>query len=165
MVSSQSIPNPNIYSSQLTNYPPGNVRQEFLVCVRQAIEIGAALIRPNIMLRSEGLIEYQNGPVHNMSYLFNLELFDARLRSACPHMPIYNDIAEVERVGEIAKVDRPWDLPEEQGVKLSFTAWAKLNRQQEGKITVFTMPRITGQTYVSLSPPFPITPSLIRISY
>ncbi|OAF60993.1 hypothetical protein VC83_02588 [Pseudogymnoascus destructans] len=124
----------------------GNVRQEFLVCVRQAIEIGASLIRPDIMLRSEGLIEYQNGPVHNMSYLFNLELFDARLRSACPHMPIYNDLAEVERVGEIARVGRPWDLPKEQGVQLSFTAWAKLNRQAQDKITVITMPRITGQT-------------------
>ncbi|KFZ06121.1 hypothetical protein V501_07710 [Pseudogymnoascus sp. VKM F-4519 (FW-2642)] len=131
----------------------GNVRQEFLVCVRQAIEIGASLIRPDIMLRSEGLIEYQNGPVHNMSYLFNLELFDARLRSACPHMPIYNDLAEVERVGEIAKVDRPWDLPKEQGVQLSFTAWAQLNRQARDKITVITMPRITGQTYVPLPLP------------
>ncbi|OBT78100.1 hypothetical protein VF21_02741 [Pseudogymnoascus sp. 05NY08] len=131
----------------------GNVRQEFLVCVRQAIEIGASLIRPGIMLRSEGLIEYQNGPVHNMSYLFNLELFDARLRSACPHMPIYNDLAEVERVGEIARVDRPWDLPKEQGVQLSFTAWAKLNRQALDKITVITMPRITGQTPVCADPP------------
>ncbi|ELR08011.1 hypothetical protein GMDG_02849 [Pseudogymnoascus destructans 20631-21] len=131
----------------------GNVRQEFLVCVRQAIEIGASLIRPDIMLRSEGLIEYQNGPVHNMSYLFNLELFDARLRSACPHMPIYNDLAEVERVGEIARVGRPWDLPKEQGVQLSFTAWAKLNRQAQDKITVITMPRITGQTPVCADPP------------
>ncbi|KFY00267.1 hypothetical protein O988_03401 [Pseudogymnoascus sp. VKM F-3808] len=126
----------------------GNVRQEFLVCVRQAIEIGASLILPTIMLRSEGLIEYQNGPVHNMSYLFNLPLFDSRLRSACPRMPIYNDLAEVERVGEIAKVDRPWDLPEQQGVRLSFTAWAKLNRQGEGRITVINMPKITGQTPV-----------------
>ncbi|OBT95118.1 hypothetical protein VE01_07345 [Pseudogymnoascus verrucosus] len=130
----------------------GNVRQEFLVCVRQAIEIGASLIRPNIMLRSEGLIEYQNGPVQNMSYLFNLELFDARLRSACPYMPIYNDLAEVEHVGEIARVDRPRNLPEEQGVQLSFTEWARLNRQPEGKITVITMPRITGQTPVCDDP-------------
>ncbi|KFY23987.1 hypothetical protein V493_05518 [Pseudogymnoascus sp. VKM F-4281 (FW-2241)] len=131
----------------------GNVRQEFLVCVRLAIEIGASLIRPNIMLRSEGLIEYQAGPVHNMSYLFNQELFDTRLRSACPHMPIYNDLAEVERVGDIARVDRPWTLPSKQGVQLSFKEWARLNRQAEGKITVITMPRITGQTPVCLDPP------------
>lgn len=50
-------------------------------------------------------------------------------------------------------MDRPWDLPEQQGVRLSFTAWAKLNRQREGKITVITMPRITGQTPVCADPP------------
>ncbi|OBT50601.1 hypothetical protein VE04_09135 [Pseudogymnoascus sp. 24MN13] len=127
----------------------GNVRQEFLVCVRQAIEIGASLIRPNIMLRSEGLIEYQNGPVHNMSYLFNLELFDARLRSACPYMPIYNDLAEVQLVGEVARVDLPRNLPEEQGVQLSFTEWARLNRQPEGKITFRTDTQRLASTILS----------------
>lgn len=129
------------------------MRQEFLVCVRQAIEIGAALIRPNIMLRSENIIEYQSGPVQNMSYLFDLPLFDARLRSACPQMPLHHDLAAAEKLGKTARVARPWDLPEHEGTRLSFTAWAALNRKPGDTITIIDMPRITGQTYAPRTPP------------
>lgn len=73
----------------LTQPAIGNVRQEILVCVRHAIEIGSSLIRPTIMLRPKNLIKYQNGPVENIDYMFDLKLFDARLRKACPLLPLY----------------------------------------------------------------------------
>ncbi len=132
----------------LTQPAAGNVRQEILVCVRDAIEIGAALIRPTIMLRSDGLIEYQRGPIHNMSYMFDLETFDARLRSACPLLPLYEDLTEVEKQGRpIARVTRPWDLPVENGEPITPKAWAEINQQGDGKITVINMPLIMRQTY------------------
>jgi len=131
----------------LTQPATGNVRQEILVCVRHAIEIGASLIRPTIMLRSDGLIEYQRGPIHNMSYMFDLEKFDARLRSACPLLPLYEDLRAVEKHGRpLARVARPWDLPQENGEPITPKAWAEINRQGDGKITVIDMPLIMGQT-------------------
>jgi hypothetical protein len=131
----------------LTQPAAGNVRQEILVCVRHAIEIGASLIRPTIMLRSDGLIEYQHGPIYNMSYMFDLEKFDARLRSACPLLPLYEDLRAVEKHGRpMARVARPWDLPKENGEPITPKTWAEMNRQGDGKITVIDMPLIMGQT-------------------
>jgi hypothetical protein len=128
-------------------FAKGNIRQEFLVCVRHAIEIGAALIRPRIMLRNEDLIEYQRGPIQNMSYMFDLETFDTRLRSACPLLALYDDIREVEKQGRpIARISRPWALPEEDGVPISPKTWAERNLQGDGKITVIDYPLIMGQT-------------------
>lgn len=132
----------------LTHTAAGNVRQEILVCVRHAIEIGAGLVRPTIMLRSDGLIEYQSGPIHNMSYMFDLDKFDARLRSACPLLPLYDDLRAVEKYGRpVARVQRPWDLPVENGEPITPKAWAEINRQGDGKITVIDMPLIMRQTY------------------
>lgn len=122
------------------------------MCVRHAIEIGAGLIRPTIMLRSEGLIEYQSGPIHDLGYMFDMEKFDARLKSACPQLPLYNDFEEVEKLGPVSGVARPWDLPEENGQRIAPKVWAEKNRQTIGKITVIDMPLIMGQTFGRFPP-------------
>jgi hypothetical protein len=95
------------------------------------------------MLRSEDLIEYQNGPVQNMSYMFDLELFDARLRSACPQMPLYDDLEEVEQLGEVVPIYRDRFLPQgDDGKTISLKTWATQQRQEIGKILVIDMDRM-----------------------
>lgn len=123
------------------------VRQEILVCIRHAIEIGASLIRPTIMSQSEGIAESQHGPVRSMSYMFDMEMFDARLRSACPLLPLYEDLRALERQGRtLARIGRPSDLPSENGQLMTPKAWAEQNLQGDGKITVIDYPLIMGQT-------------------
>lgn len=116
------------------------------MCVRHAIEIGAGLVRPTIMLRSEGIIEYQSGPVRDMGYMFDMEMFDARLKKACPQLPLYKDMQAVEKLGAVSRVARPWDLPEENGQRVTPKVWAEGNRKPTGTITVIDMPLIMGQT-------------------
>lgn len=100
------------------------------------------------MLRSDGLIEYQNGPIENMGYLFDLELFDARLRKACPLLPLYEDLRALENHGRtLARIGRPRDLPQENSQMMTPKAWAEQNLQGDGKITVIDYPLIMGQTY------------------
>jgi hypothetical protein len=100
------------------------------------------------MLRSEGLIEYQNGPIENMSYLFDLEMFDARLRESCPLLALYEDLRELEKHGrQLARIGRPRDLPWINDQMMTPKAWAEQNLQGDGKITVIDYPLIMGQTY------------------
>jgi hypothetical protein len=132
----------------LTQPAIGKVRQEILVCVRHAIEIGASLIRPTIILRPDGVIEFRNGPVHNLGYMFDLEKFNARLRSACPLLPLYDDLRQLERHGrKLARIGRPKDLPSENGKMMTPKAWAEQNLQGDWQITVIDYPLIMGQTY------------------
>jgi hypothetical protein len=117
--------------------------------VRHALEIGAALIRPTIMLRSKGLIEYQNGPVQNMSYLFDLEKFDERLKASCPQMRLYENLKEVERRGEIVRFAKPRVLPKDGNKDWNgFKKWANEQRQVIGKITVLDIDLVFAQTFV-----------------
>jgi hypothetical protein len=99
------------------------------------------------MLRSEGLIEYQQGPIHDMGYMFDLETFEARLRKSCPLLPLYPDMRALEKHGrQIARVGRPRDLPEEDGKRMTPKEWAEKNLAGEGKVTVIDYPLIMGQT-------------------
>jgi hypothetical protein len=99
------------------------------------------------MLRSEGLIEYQNGPIENMSYMFDLGIFDARVKKACPLLPLYEDLRELEKHGrELTRIGRPRDLPQENGQMMTPKAWVEQNLQGEGRITVIDYPLIMGQT-------------------
>jgi hypothetical protein len=131
----------------------GNVRQEILVCVRHAIEIGAGLIRPTVMLRSDNIIEYQHGPVRNMSYLFELEKFDERLKASCPQMRLYEDDAEVEALGDVVRILKPRILDDDGNKDWNgFRKWAEENQQEKGKITVLDVDLVFGQTYVVCLP-------------
>jgi len=127
----------------------GNVRQEILQCTRLAIEIGAALIRPSMRLRSEGLIEYQTGPLIGFEYLFDTPKFEKRLAAACPRMRLFEDMQAVERKGNITRIVRPWFLPDdESGNPISLAAWTDENRAMNGNITVIDMPLTMGQSQV-----------------
>jgi hypothetical protein len=46
----------------------------------------------------------------------------------------------------MARVARPWDLPRENGEPITPKAWAEINRQGDGQITVIDMPLIMRQT-------------------
>lgn len=94
------------------------------------------------MLRSEDLIEYQNGPVRNMSYMFDSEVFDQRLKSACPQLQVFETLEDVQKLGSVEHVFRNRNLPQGEDGKISVKEWAQLNRPEIGKILVVDMDRM-----------------------
>jgi hypothetical protein len=131
----------------LTKCVSADVKQKILICLRDAIEIGASLMRPTITIQSGGLAEYENGSIHSMSYMFDLDIFYARLRKSCPLLPIYENIRTLERHGRsIAHLDRPMDLLDENGQPMTPKDWAEKHKAGEGKITLINYPQVIGQT-------------------
>ncbi|RDW75490.1 hypothetical protein BP6252_06632 [Coleophoma cylindrospora] len=90
----------------------GNLRSQLLHCVRHAMLAGAALILPKIPVRAQ--IQSKSGPVivHkyeeliDMEYLFDKDLFYARLGESCPQLKIYNSRRAIP--GPRHVVDAEW---------------------------------------------------------
>lgn len=83
-----------------------------------------------------------------MSYMFDLELFDKRLKSACPEMPLYDDLEDVAKLGEVVRVYRNRNLPQgDDGKTISPKTWANQNRAEIGKILVIDMDRMMKMEY------------------
>ena len=74
---------------------------------------GAGLILPTINLRSEGNLSDLESGTAPMSYLFDQDRFVSRLKTACPKMPIYRDIEDLEKIGPVTETEaiEPKKLP------------------------------------------------------
>lgn len=74
----------------------GNIRNSVLHCVRYAIQAGASLILPRIVLRSStdiGTIE--TGQTADFSYMFDTTHFLESISLYCPQLKIHNTIEDV----------------------------------------------------------------------
>ncbi|KAH8820195.1 hypothetical protein F5884DRAFT_39693 [Xylogone sp. PMI_703] len=91
----------------------GNIRQELLHCIRYSISAGAGLILPVINLRSTSNLSDLTSGTTSMDYLFDQDRFLSRMKKACPQMPIYKDVDELEKLGSVTEVEMiyPRKLP------------------------------------------------------
>lgn len=74
----------------------GNIRNSVLHCVRYAIQAGASLVLPRIVLRSStdiGTIE--TGQTADFSYMFDTPHFLESMSLYCPQLKIHNTIEDV----------------------------------------------------------------------
>lgn len=74
----------------------GNIRNSVLHCVRYAIQAGASLVLPRIVLRSStdiGTIE--TGQTADFSYMFDTPHFLESMRLYCPQLKIHNSVEDV----------------------------------------------------------------------
>lgn len=74
----------------------GNIRNSVLHCVRYAIQAGASLVLPRIVLRSStdiGTIE--TGQTADFSYMFDTPHFLESMSFYCPQLRIHNTIGDV----------------------------------------------------------------------
>lgn len=74
----------------------GNIRNSVLHCVRYAIQAGAILVLPRIVLRSStdiGTIE--TGQTADFSYMFDTPHFLESMRLYCPQLKIHNSVEDV----------------------------------------------------------------------
>ncbi|RDW85377.1 hypothetical protein BP5796_03702 [Coleophoma crateriformis] len=92
----------------------GNLRSQLLHCVRHAMLAGAALVLPKIPIRAQ--IQSKSGPVivhkyeemDDMEYLFDKDLFYARLGEACPQLKIYNSRRAIPGPGQVVNAEWGW---------------------------------------------------------
>ncbi|CCG84932.1 protein of unknown function [Taphrina deformans PYCC 5710] len=73
----------------------GNVRNSILLCTRYAVESGAHLVAPRIHLRSTSDLADLGGDRVNMTYLFDYDVYRARIEGACPGFRLYESADEV----------------------------------------------------------------------
>jgi hypothetical protein len=90
----------------------GNLRVSILTCVRFAIEAGAALVMPNIIVRnSEDVGQIRTGKHRPLSHVFNAEHLTRSLQRSCPQLKLYQNILDVPNYNN-AKAPLPL-LPED----------------------------------------------------
>lgn len=71
-----------------------------LACVRYAIEAGAAMTVPRILVRGENLSALKTGVREPLSYMFDEAWFVTNLRHNCPQLRILNDIGHVDNFAD-----------------------------------------------------------------
>lgn len=67
----------------------GNVRNSILMCVRFAIQAGAALVLPRIVIRDDDISNYKTTNTTEFGYMFDEKHFLHSMRASCPQMHIY----------------------------------------------------------------------------
>lgn len=71
----------------------GNIRNSVLHCVRYAIQAGASLVLPRIVLRSaEDIGTIETGQTADFSYMFDTPHFLGSMSLYCPQLKVYNTI-------------------------------------------------------------------------
>ncbi|KAK7748165.1 hypothetical protein SLS53_001420 [Cytospora paraplurivora] len=74
----------------------GNIRNSVLHCIRYAIQAGASLVLPRIVLRSARAIQLiETGQTGDFSYMFDTPHFMESMRLSCPQMRIHMSIGDV----------------------------------------------------------------------
>lgn len=74
----------------------GNIRNSVLHCVRYAIQAGASLVLPRIVLRSaEDIGTIETGQTADFSYMFDTPHFFESLSLFCPQLKVHNTIEDV----------------------------------------------------------------------
>lgn len=75
----------------------GNIRNSILHCVRYAIQAGASLVLPRIVLRSSTDIgNLETGETADFSYMFDTPHFMEHMQLFCPEMKIHDTIGDAK---------------------------------------------------------------------
>lgn len=73
----------------------GNIRNSVLLCVRFAMQAGAALVLPQIMIRDDDITNYKTENATDFSYMFDTQHFYESMQRSCPEMTIYPTLGDV----------------------------------------------------------------------
>jgi hypothetical protein len=80
-----------------------------------------------------------------MEYMFDRATFVERLALACPQMPLYESVAELEKVGKVKKITvAPLDEPQEHGTVMSIMPAIEKQRAPAGEITLVSFLNTLG---------------------
>ncbi|POS71964.1 hypothetical protein DHEL01_v209643 [Diaporthe helianthi] len=86
----------------------GNIRNSLLLCVRFAMQAGAALILPQILVRDADIANYKTHDATDFSYMFDTQHFLQSMQQSCPEMTIYSTLDDVTKgfnlTGDIDRV-------------------------------------------------------------
>ncbi len=113
------------------------------------MEVGAGLILPTISLRGDDndLIVLETGAQTGLDYLFDRQSLTSRLKSACPQMPVYDDVESVKKLGIVrtTPVVMPHWIPSVEGKQPTFKEWISSNRAPVGELTVVPYDTVMAQ--------------------
>lgn len=73
----------------------GNIRNSVLLCVRFAMQAGAALVLPQILIRDDDITNYKTKNGTDFSYMFDTQHFYESMQRSCPEMTIYPTLGNV----------------------------------------------------------------------
>ena len=80
----------------------GNIRNSILLCIRYAMQAGASLVLPRIILRSPFALEIlQTTETADFSYMFDTKHFLESMRLSCPQMKIYKSTKDVSDKSDV----------------------------------------------------------------
>ncbi|KAJ0122762.1 lternative oxidase [Diaporthe amygdali] len=72
----------------------GNIRNSVLLCLRFAMQAGAALVLPQILIRDDDIANYKTQNATDFSYMFDTQHFYKSIQQSCPEMTIYPTLDE-----------------------------------------------------------------------
>lgn len=67
----------------------GNIRNSVLLCVRFAMQAGAALVLPKILVRDDDIANYKTQNTSDFGYMFDTQHFQKSIQQSCPEMTVY----------------------------------------------------------------------------
>lgn len=73
----------------------GNIRNSVLLCVRFAMQAGASLVLPQILIRDDDITNYKTENATDFSYMFDTQHFLESMQRSCPEMTIYPTLDDV----------------------------------------------------------------------
>lgn len=77
----------------------GNIRNSVLLCVRFAMQAGAALVLPQILVRDDDITKYVTKTANDFSYMFDTQHFYTSMQQSCPEMTIHPTLDDVVKSG------------------------------------------------------------------
>ncbi|KAI3399780.1 hypothetical protein diail_5576 [Diaporthe ilicicola] len=91
----------------------GNIRNSVLLCVRFAMQAGAALVLPQILVRDDDIANFKTQNATDFGYMFDTQHFYTSMQQSCPEMTIYPTLHDaIERHNYTGQVDRLRFQPE-----------------------------------------------------
>jgi hypothetical protein len=129
----------------------GNIRNSVLLCVRFAMQAGAALVLPQILIRDDDITNYKTQNATDFSYMFDTQHFLKSMQQSCPEMTIYPTLhdavkssnqttSDINRVRFQAESLTGDGLIRKDIWREEFYAW--LEEEQVGPITGKTGPTV-----------------------
>ena len=89
----------------------------------------------------------ETGAQTDLDYFFDREFLNLRLKSACPQMPVYEDLESVKKLGTVrtTPVVAPHLIPSVGGKQRAFKEWINSNRAPVGELTVVPYDTVMAQ--------------------
>ncbi|KAG8163454.1 hypothetical protein KVR01_006751 [Diaporthe batatas] len=80
----------------------GNIRNSLLLCVRFAMQAGAALVLPQILIRDADITNYKTQNATDFGYMFDTQHFLKSMQQSCPEMTIYATLEDATKNSNLA---------------------------------------------------------------